>query len=125
MRFRQGSTAHGVSGIIGGKVFPVLIELAAMDAVHAHLQGPVTITRDTILHGTVTGDVTVLGGVHLDLLGTVLGNLIVEGGASAAVRGVVADAVINRGGSVEVYGTVGSITGTERTNIYSGSTVEK
>src|SRR4051812_13993754 len=31
----------------------------------------VTITRDTIFHGTVTGDVTVLGGVHLDLLGTV------------------------------------------------------
>ena len=38
MRFRQGSTAPGVSGIIGGKVFPVLNELVAMDAVHAHLQ---------------------------------------------------------------------------------------
>jgi hypothetical protein len=48
-----------------------VMELVAMEVVHAHLLGPVTITLDTIFHGTVTGDVTVLGGVHLDLLGTV------------------------------------------------------
>src|SRR3954469_3311119 len=64
--------------------------------------GPVTITRDTIFHGTVTGDVTVLGGVHLDLLGTVLGNLLVEDSGTACVRGVVAEAVINRGGVFEI-----------------------
>ena len=88
------------------------------------LLGPVTITRDTIFHGIVTGDVTVLGGVHLDLLGTVLGNLLVEDSGTACVRGVVAEAVINRGGVVEIYGSVGSITGTERTQIHPGSTVE-
>jgi len=71
------------------------MELAAMEVVHAHLLGPVTITRDTIFHGTVTGDVTVLEGVHLDLLGTVLGNLLVEDSGTACVRGVVAEAVIN------------------------------
>jgi len=100
------------------------MELAAMEVVHAHLLGPVTITRDTIFHGTVRGDVTVLGGVHLDLLGTVLGNLLVEDSGTACVRGVVAEAVINRGGAVEIYGSVGSITGTERTQIHPGSTVE-
>src|SRR3954447_16769135 len=84
----------------------------------------VTITRDTIFHGTVTGDVTVLGGVHLDLLGTVLGNLLVEDSGTACVRGVVAEAVINRGGVVEIYGSVGSITGTERTQMHRGSKVE-
>jgi hypothetical protein len=78
-----------------------------MEVVHGHLLGPVTITRDTILHGTVTGDVTVPGGVHLDLLGTVLGNLLVEDSGTACVRGVVAEAVINRGGVVEIYGSVG------------------
>jgi hypothetical protein len=101
------------------------MELAAMEVVHAHLLGPVTITRDTILHGTVTGDVTVLGGVRLDLLGTVLGNLLVEDSGTACVRGgVVAEAVINRGGVVEIYGSVGSITGTERTQMHRGSKVE-
>src|SRR5215207_6225641 len=79
-----------------------VMELAAMEVVHAYLLGPVTITRDTIFHGTVTGDVTVLGGVHLDLLGTVLGNLLVEDSGTARVRGVVAEAVINRGGVVEI-----------------------
>jgi len=64
-----------------------VMELAAMEVVHAHLLGPVTITRDTIFHGTVRGDVTVLGGVHLDLLGTVLGNLLVEDSGTACVRG--------------------------------------
>jgi hypothetical protein len=44
---------------------------------------------------TVTGDVTVLGGVHPDLLGTVLGNLLVEDSGTACVRGVVAEAVID------------------------------
>jgi len=58
-----------------------------MEVVHAYLLGPVTITRDTIFHGTVTGDVTVLGGVHLDLLGTVLGNLLVEDSGTVCVRG--------------------------------------
>jgi hypothetical protein len=42
--------------------------------------------------GACTGDVTVLGGVHLDLLGTVFGNLLVEDSGTASVRGVVAEA---------------------------------
>jgi hypothetical protein len=50
---------------------------------------------DAIFHGTVTGDVTVIGGVHLDLLGTVLGNLMVEDSGTACVRGVVAEVVID------------------------------
>src|SRR5215204_3983704 len=54
------STAPRLRGIMALSV----LELAAMEVVHAHLLGPVTITRDTIFHGTVTGDVTVLGGVH-------------------------------------------------------------
>jgi ABC-type thiamin/hydroxymethylpyrimidine transport system permease subunit len=72
-----------------------VMELVAMEVVHAHLLGPVTITLDTIFHGTVTGDVTVLGGVHLDLLGTVLGNLMIEDSGTACVGGVVAEVVIN------------------------------
>ena len=42
-----------------------VMELAAMEVVHAHLLGPVTITRDTI-------------------------NLLVEDSGTACVRGVVA-----------------------------------
>jgi hypothetical protein len=95
-----------------------------MEVVHAHLLGPVTITRDTIFHGTVTGDVTVLEACTWTSLGTVPGNLLVEDSGTACVRGVVAEAVINRGGVVEIYGSVGSITGTERTQIHPGSTVE-
>jgi len=54
-------------------------------------------------------------------MGSVIGNLIVEDGATASVRGIVSQAVINRGGSVEVFGAVGSITGTERSHINPGA----
>jgi len=95
-----------------------------MEPVRGHFDGPVLLTRDTIFYGTVVGDMTIAPGVHLELMGSVIGNLIVEDGATASVRGIVSEAVINRGGSVEVFGAVGSITGTERSHINPGARVE-
>src|SRR5215204_372201 len=95
-----------------------------MEVIHGHFDSSVVVTQDTIFHGTVTGNMTVLPGVHLELIGNILGNLFVESDATVTVWGVVSDAVINRGGVVEVYGAVGSITGTERTHINPGAQVD-
>ncbi len=43
-----------------------------------HIEGPVTVTRDTALWGIVTGDVTVKADVRLQLHGKVRGDLIVS-----------------------------------------------
>ena len=49
-----------------------------MEPVRGHFEGPVVLTRDTISHGTVVGDMTVWTGVHLELPGNVMGNLMVR-----------------------------------------------
>src|SRR5215210_5004171 len=74
-----------------------------------HIEGPVTIPRDTALWGIVTGDVTVKADVRLQLHGKVRGNLIVERGGVALVHGFVGGAVINHGAHVVVSAKAGRV----------------
>jgi cytoskeletal protein CcmA (bactofilin family) len=74
-----------------------------------HIEGPVTVTRDTALWGVVTGDVTVKADVRLQLYGKVRGNLIVERRGVALVHGSVGGALINHGAHVVVSGKAGTV----------------
>ena len=71
-----------------------------------HIEGPVTVTRDTALWGIVTGDVTVKADVRLQLHGKVRG---IERGGVALVHGSVGGAVINHGAHVVVSGKAGRV----------------
>ena len=74
-----------------------------------HIEGPITVFRDTALWGIVTGDVTVKADVRLQHYGKVRGNLIVERGGIAVLHGAVSGAVINHGAHVVVSGKAGSV----------------
>jgi|SRR5215204_5243172 len=74
-----------------------------------HIEGPITVTRDTALWGIVTGDVTVKADVRVQLYGKVRGNLIVERGGVAVLHGAVSGAVINHGAHVVISGKAGSV----------------
>jgi hypothetical protein len=82
-----------------------------MEEITGRIAGQLTITHDVILRGTVQGDDWVTGGAALTLYGLVAGDLHVDEGGCAIVRGTVSGAVINKGGRVQVFGTVGEVTG--------------
>jgi cytoskeletal protein CcmA (bactofilin family) len=67
-------------------------------------KGNWTIDTPTVIHGQVTGDVTVLAGISVVLHGQVNGDLTVEENAKAELHGMVNGAVRNQGGHVILYG---------------------
>ena len=88
-----------------------------MEEITGRIVGQLTITHDVVLRGTVDGDAWVSGGAALTLYGSVAGNLHVDEGGCTIVRGTVSGAVINKGGRVQVFGTVGEVTGFGTTHV--------
>ena len=76
------------------------------------IDGPITLERNTVLSGDVSGGVTVRAGVSLELYGRVAGDLVVEPGGAAVVHGIVTGAVRNQGAYVRVLGSVGQVSDT-------------
>ena len=68
-----------------------------MRELHDQIPGPLTISDEVELHGTITTEVTVAGGGHLIVYGMIAGDLIIEEGGVAEVRGMVTGSVVNRG----------------------------
>ena len=68
-----------------------------MRELHDRIPGPLTISDEVELHGTVTTEVTVVRGGRLIVYGMIAGDLIVEEGGFAEVRGLVTGSVVNRG----------------------------
>jgi hypothetical protein len=73
---------------------------------HGKIEGNLEVGDGFILHGMVTGTITVLDGGVLELHGTCGRDLILEEGATAFLRGTVSGDVRNRGGRLEVYGAI-------------------
>ena len=94
-----------------------------MEEITARIVGQVTVTHDVLLRGTVEGDVWVTGGAALTVYGAVTGSLHVDAGGFAIVRGTVHGAIINKGGRVEIFGTVGEVTGFGTTHVNEHATV--
>lgn len=69
------------------------------------VEGPVTVSSDQQISGTVDGDVTVVDGGDLKLSGSVLGSLSVEAG-KAEVHGSVMGDVTNSGGDLYFDGMI-------------------
>lgn len=63
------------------------------------------VQEELIIHGMITGNVTVLSGGHLILHGVVCKNMYIEKGASADIHGVVLKDVYNRG-ILAIFGTI-------------------
>ena len=68
-----------------------------MRELHDQISGPLEISDEVELHGTVTNGVTVVRGGRLVVYGMVAGDLLIEEGGSAEVRGMVTGSVRNRG----------------------------
>ncbi|OIK05542.1 polymer-forming cytoskeletal protein [Bacillus sp. MUM 13] len=77
-----------------------------MDAILNKIEGNLTITNDTILHGMVIGNVEVIGFTVLEISGTINGEMIVNKGNTVILHGTVNGDVINNGGDLAVYGTI-------------------
>ena len=89
-----------------------------MQIIEGPTAGPVIIRSDSRLYGVVTGDVTVPGGVRLELNGVVTGNLLCCPGAKVLVHGEVRGRLFNEGASVSIYGEVGSLRDAEEHRSY-------
>ncbi len=70
------------------------------------VEGNLLVIDDRLLHGMVTGSVTVTVSGYLELHGMVCGDLILEPGGIVALHGMVVGNVYNRGGDLDVYGTI-------------------
>ena len=64
---------------------------------HGRIAGPVTISDDIELHGTIANGATVVRGGRLVVYGVIAGDLIIDEGGSAEVRGMITGSVVNRG----------------------------
>lgn len=77
-----------------------------MRTVRTNLEGDVVFSRDTTLHGTVSGSARVTPGTLLDLRGVIAGDLTLEPNSVVELRGTVEGNVKNIGGRLEIYGVV-------------------
>lgn len=94
-----------------------------MEEITGRITGQLTVTHDVVLHGMVIGDVWVTGGAVLTLYGVVTGDLHVDAGGAAVIRGAVNGAVINKGERIQVFGTVGEVTGFGTTHLDANAAV--
>lgn len=80
-----------------------------MQTIFDQVDGDLSVSERVIIHGMVTGDITVVAGGELALHGMCCGALVVEPGSDAIVHGMVTGRVANRGGKLAVYGMVGPV----------------
>jgi len=73
---------------------------------HGKIEGDIQLDEELILHGMVTGNITILKDGVLTLHGTCCKNIIMEKGARATLHGTVGGDVLNNEGYLEVYGTI-------------------
>ena len=77
-----------------------------MNTIFRKIEGNILLDHELILHGLVTGNITVVNGGTLILHGLCSQNIEIGKGAKAYIHGLVAGNVLNRGGRLEVYGTI-------------------
>jgi cytoskeletal protein CcmA (bactofilin family) len=94
---------------------------------HGKIDGDVILNYELVLHGMVTGNVSVARGGVLILHGTCSQNLAVEKNGQVYLHGTVAGNVLNRGGYLEIYGTVSGHVHTNEGNtlIDPGAVIKK
>jgi hypothetical protein len=80
-----------------------------MRTIFDKVEGDMSVSDHVVIHGMVTGDITVAAGGDLVLHGMGCRALVVEPSGSAVVHGMVIGRVTNKGGKVAVHGTVGSL----------------
>lgn len=84
-----------------------------MKVEHGKLESSIQLDYELVLHGMVTGNVTVLKNGVLFLHGMCCQNLVLEDGAKVYLYGTVSGNVLNRAGYLEVYGVIGGNPQTE------------
>ncbi len=72
---------------------------------HGKIDNDVTLDGDFILHGMITGDVTIGNKSTFILHGMCCKSLIIEQDSRAYIHGTISGNIINNG-NLEVYGTV-------------------
>jgi cytoskeletal protein CcmA (bactofilin family) len=77
----------------------------AMTEEHGKIDGDLSVEGDFVLHGMVTGTVTVNDGGDLVLNGMVR-DLVITPGGRCVLHGTVANNVVNRGGMLAIFGTI-------------------
>ena len=80
-----------------------------MQEITRKVAGPYFVEEDTILSGTVTGDLVAEGGNYLELRGIVTGSAVAKLGSCMDIYGMVIGTVVNEGAEVTIYGTVGGV----------------
>ena len=73
-----------------------------MQTMQGKIDGPLVVTRDLDVHGTIVGDTTVRTNNTLHLRGVITGNLTIEKGASAIIFGIVEGRIYKAGGTVVI-----------------------
>ena len=73
-----------------------------MQTLQGKIEGPLVVTRDLDVHGTVVGDAIVRTNNTLHLRGVITGNLTIEKGASAIIFGTVEGRIYKAGGTVVI-----------------------
>jgi cytoskeletal protein CcmA (bactofilin family) len=96
-----------------------------MEIIAGIQDGPLVLTQDTSIQGTVKGAVVVLGAVRCEVHGTVNGDLVADPGSTVVIHGRVGGLIINNGGAVSLYGTAGGITGTHPTYVDEAAKVDQ
>ena len=82
------------------------------------IEGDLSLSKQLVLAGMVTGNITVTNGGVLDLAGMCMQNVYVKSGGTVRIQGMVRGDVINEGGSLRVSGTIHGAVKTQ-----SGTTV--
>ena len=84
---------------------------------HGKIEGDIKLDYELILHGMVTGNITVVDGGILLLHGMCSQNLFIEKGEMVYLHGTTVGNVHNHGGDLEVYGTINGYLITESGNM--------
>jgi cytoskeletal protein CcmA (bactofilin family) len=79
-----------------------------MNIEHGKIEGDLRLDHPLVLHGMVTGTITVVSGGVLALHG-MCSRLVIEPGGEVELHGTVGGNVTNRGGNLQVYGTIGGL----------------
>jgi hypothetical protein len=73
-----------------------------MQSLQGKIAGPLIVTRDIDVHGTIVGNAIVRPNNTLHLRGVITGNLTIEKGASAIIFGTVEGSIRKTGGTVVI-----------------------
>ncbi len=73
-----------------------------MQTLQGRIEGPLVVTRDLDVQGTVVGDAIIRANHTLHLRGVITGSLTIENGASAVIFGTVEGRIHKTGGTVVI-----------------------